>query len=68
MQQFVAGLVIALLVVMPIAGLFLRKKGSKISGSKNEITTFQILLLLNKLCMNKIPHKRIYITISSGRV
>ena len=36
MQQFVAGLVVALLVVVPIAGLFLRKKGSKISGSKNE--------------------------------
>jgi len=36
MQQFVAGLVVALLVVVPIAILFLRKKGSKISGSKNE--------------------------------
>jgi len=36
MQQFVAGLVVALLVVVPIAGLFLRKKGSKIGGSKNE--------------------------------
>jgi len=36
MQQFVAGLVVALLVVVPIAVLFLRKKGSKISESKNE--------------------------------
>lgn len=36
MQQFVAGLVVALLVVVPIAVLFLRKKGSKIDGSKNE--------------------------------
>jgi len=36
MQQFVAGLVVALLAVVPIAVLFLRKKGSKIGGSKNE--------------------------------
>ena len=36
MQQFVAGLVVALLVVVPIAVLFLCKKGSKIDGSKNE--------------------------------
>jgi len=43
MQQFVAGLVVALLVVVPIAVLFLRKKGSKISGSKNELKQLENL-------------------------
>lgn len=43
MQQFVAGLVVALLVVVPIAVLFLRKKGSKIGGSKNELKQLENL-------------------------
>jgi signal transduction histidine kinase len=43
MQQFVAGLIVALLVVVPIAVLFLRKKGSKIGGSKNELKQLENL-------------------------
>ena len=43
MQQFVAGLVVALLAVVPIAVLFLRKKGSKIGGSKNELKQLENL-------------------------
>jgi len=43
MQQFVAGLVVALLVVVPIAVLFLRKKGSKIGGSKNGLKQLENL-------------------------
>ena len=43
MRQFVAGLVVALLAVVPIAVLFLRKKGSKIGGSKNELKQLENL-------------------------